>query len=137
MTIEIRRRPELEALIQEWMQSGAFQDVEDRTHAGAQGLFSAREEGPWSEGRGTSRYWRRTCGSDADFAIQRDKPRSPKRTRTYPRRCVLMAWLLDTNVLSELRRPIPNARVVDFIAGCPLDQAFCQRRHPRRDSIWH
>ena len=33
-----------------------------------------------------------------------------------------MAWLLDTNVLSELRRPIPNARVVDFIAGCPLDQ---------------
>lgn len=28
MTIEIRR-PELEALIQEWMQSGAFQDVED------------------------------------------------------------------------------------------------------------
>jgi hypothetical protein len=28
MTIEVRR-PELEALIQEWMKSGAFQDVED------------------------------------------------------------------------------------------------------------
>jgi|HubBroStandDraft_1064217.scaffolds.fasta_scaffold26168_3 hypothetical protein len=28
MTIEIRR-PELEALIHEWMKSGAFQDVED------------------------------------------------------------------------------------------------------------
>jgi len=28
MTIEIRR-PELEALIQEWMKSGAFRDVED------------------------------------------------------------------------------------------------------------
>jgi predicted nucleic acid-binding protein len=35
-----------------------------------------------------------------------------------------MAWLLDTNVLSELRRPIPNARVVDFVSGCPLDQLF-------------
>src|SRR5271170_7349899 len=33
-----------------------------------------------------------------------------------------MAWLLDTNVLSELRRPNPNARVVAFVAGCPLDQ---------------
>jgi predicted nucleic acid-binding protein len=33
-----------------------------------------------------------------------------------------MAWLLDTNVLSELRRPNPDARVVAFIAGCPLDQ---------------
>jgi hypothetical protein len=28
MTIEIRK-PELEALIREWMQSGAFEDVED------------------------------------------------------------------------------------------------------------
>jgi toxin FitB len=33
-----------------------------------------------------------------------------------------MAWLLDTNVLSELRRPNPDARVVAFIAGCPLGQ---------------
>jgi hypothetical protein len=33
-----------------------------------------------------------------------------------------MAWLLDTNVLSELRRPKPDARVVAFVAGRPLDQ---------------
>ncbi|SPE44330.1 Ribonuclease VapC [Candidatus Sulfotelmatobacter sp. SbA7] len=33
-----------------------------------------------------------------------------------------MAWLLDTNILSELRRPKPEQRVVAFVAGCPLDQ---------------
>jgi predicted nucleic acid-binding protein len=33
-----------------------------------------------------------------------------------------MAWLLDTNVLSELRRPRPHAPVVDFVAHCPLEQ---------------
>jgi len=33
-----------------------------------------------------------------------------------------MAWVLDTNVLSELRRPKPNQRVVAFVAGCPLDE---------------
>jgi toxin FitB len=35
-----------------------------------------------------------------------------------------MAWLFDTNVLSELRRPKPEPRVVDFVAGCPLDQLY-------------
>ena len=35
-----------------------------------------------------------------------------------------MAWLLDTNILSELRRPKPEPRVVDFVASCPLDQLY-------------
>jgi hypothetical protein len=35
-----------------------------------------------------------------------------------------MAWLLDTNVLSELRRPKPDARVVAFVAGRPLHQLY-------------
>jgi len=35
-----------------------------------------------------------------------------------------MAWLLDTNILSELRRPKPKPRVVDFVARCPLDQLY-------------
>jgi toxin FitB len=30
-------------------------------------------------------------------------------------------WLLDTNVLSELRRPRPDANVVAFITAQPLD----------------
>jgi toxin FitB len=30
-------------------------------------------------------------------------------------------WLLDTNVLSELRRPKPESKVVGFIASKPLD----------------
>jgi predicted nucleic acid-binding protein len=33
-------------------------------------------------------------------------------------------WLLDTNVISELRRPRPSARVRSFIAGQPLDDLF-------------
>jgi predicted nucleic acid-binding protein len=30
-------------------------------------------------------------------------------------------WLLDTNVLSELRRPRPEPKVVSFVAAQPLD----------------
>jgi hypothetical protein len=30
-------------------------------------------------------------------------------------------WLLDTNVLSELRRPRPERKVVSFVAEQPLD----------------
>jgi len=33
-------------------------------------------------------------------------------------------WLLDTNVLSELRRPRPQKKVVNFIQGCSLDQLY-------------
>jgi toxin FitB len=33
-------------------------------------------------------------------------------------------WLLDTNILSELRRPKPNPNVVAFVAAKPLDLLF-------------
>jgi hypothetical protein len=33
-------------------------------------------------------------------------------------------WLLDTNILSELRRPRPNAKVVEFVASKPLDLLY-------------
>ncbi len=33
-------------------------------------------------------------------------------------------WLLDTNVISELRRPRPEPRVVAFVAAQALDQLF-------------
>ena len=32
--------------------------------------------------------------------------------------------MLDTNVLSELRRPKPNARVTEFVARQPLDLLY-------------
>ena len=32
-----------------------------------------------------------------------------------------MSYLLDTNVVSELRRPQPEPRVLEFIAAIPLD----------------
>jgi toxin FitB len=33
-------------------------------------------------------------------------------------------WLLDTNVISELRRPRPDARVRAFVAAQPLEDLF-------------
>jgi toxin FitB len=33
-------------------------------------------------------------------------------------------WLLDTNILSELRRPKPSTKVVRFVASKPLDALF-------------
>jgi predicted nucleic acid-binding protein len=33
-------------------------------------------------------------------------------------------WLLDTNVLSEMRRPRPHRRVVAFVAEQPLDLLY-------------
>jgi toxin FitB len=36
----------------------------------------------------------------------------------------LTGWLLDTNILSELRRPRPELKVVNFIASKPLDLLF-------------
>lgn len=36
----------------------------------------------------------------------------------------MKGWLLDTNVISELRRARPNARVRAFVAAQPLEQLF-------------
>jgi toxin FitB len=34
------------------------------------------------------------------------------------------AWLLDTNVLSELRRPKPAQRVIAFVSAQPLENLY-------------
>ena len=36
----------------------------------------------------------------------------------------MTGWLLDTNVLSELRRPRPETKVVTFVAAQPLDLLY-------------
>lgn len=36
----------------------------------------------------------------------------------------MTGWLLDTNVLSELRRPRPEPKVVSFVAAQPLDLLY-------------
>lgn len=36
----------------------------------------------------------------------------------------MSGWLLDTNVLSELRRPRPNPNVAAFVASKPLDLLY-------------
>ena len=35
-----------------------------------------------------------------------------------------MAWLLDTNILSEIRKPRPEPKVVIFVSGTPLDELY-------------
>ena len=35
-----------------------------------------------------------------------------------------MAWLIDTNVLSELRKPRPEPKVVAFVSSLPLAEIF-------------
>ena len=36
----------------------------------------------------------------------------------------MSGWLLDTNIVSELRKPKPEPRVVRFVASRPLDSLF-------------
>lgn len=36
----------------------------------------------------------------------------------------MTGWLLDTNILSELRRARPDPRVVAFVASQPLDRLY-------------
>ena len=36
----------------------------------------------------------------------------------------MSGWLLDTNVISELRRPRPDAKVTHFIANQPFDLLY-------------
>jgi predicted nucleic acid-binding protein len=36
----------------------------------------------------------------------------------------LTSWLLDTNILSELRRSKPERKVIAFVAAQPLDRLF-------------
>ena len=36
----------------------------------------------------------------------------------------MTGWLLDTNILSELRRPKPEPKVLGFIAAQPLDRLY-------------
>jgi predicted nucleic acid-binding protein len=35
-----------------------------------------------------------------------------------------MAWLLDTNVLSEMRRLKPEPKVLTFVSSRPLEQLY-------------
>jgi predicted nucleic acid-binding protein len=35
-----------------------------------------------------------------------------------------MAWLLDTNVISELRKPKAEPKVLDFVSAAPLSTLY-------------
>ena len=103
MTIEITQ-PEVEALIQQRLQSGAFKSAEDVI------LHALRSSEP-----------DHLTGADLIHALQASPYRVSSRTfaRSSARTgChVLMAWLLDTNILSELRKPRPEPKVEAFIAA--------------------
>jgi hypothetical protein len=52
----------------------------------------------------------------------RDIDIEPRRERLPRARCeIVTGRLLDTNVLSKLRRPKPNQKVVAFVTSKPLD----------------
>ena len=36
----------------------------------------------------------------------------------------MSGWLIDTNVISELRRPRPSRKVVDFLENAPIGRLF-------------
>ncbi len=36
----------------------------------------------------------------------------------------MTGWLLDTNILSELRRPRPEPKIIAFVAAQPLDLLY-------------
>lgn len=36
----------------------------------------------------------------------------------------MTGWLLDTNILSEIRKPRPEPKVLAFVASQPLDELF-------------
>src|SRR5262249_43529629 len=61
----------------------------------------------------------------ARFAASRCRDRcdAPRRHAGAGREAV-SGWLVDTNVLSELRRPRASKRVQAFIAGQPLESLF-------------
>ena len=71
----------------------------------------------WAPGNKIDDFGFRFRAAQSGQNIRIEKPCQPP---TFGSRCyILMAWLLDTNVLSELRRPKPEPRVVDFVAKVP------------------
>ena len=57
--------------------------------------------------------------------IDLEPKRVPMPVRESPYNGVLVTgWLLDTNILSELRRPKPNRKVLTFVAAQPLDLLY-------------
>jgi prevent-host-death family protein len=55
---------------------------------------------------------------------QRHRSDSGARADARARRNRVTGWLLDTNILSELRRPKPEPKVIAFVAARPLDRLF-------------
>ena len=47
----------------------------------------------------------------------------------------MTGWLLDTNILSELRRPKPEAKVARLRRRPTARPALCQRRDARRNPL--
>src|SRR5260370_34747374 len=57
---------------------------------------------------------------DAGFAASRYRYRTQAHADARAQGFVVTGWLLDTNMLSELRRPRPERKVLAFVAAQPL-----------------
>jgi len=70
------------------------------------------------------------CGADLAASVR--EHRATSAADAGSRRRSVTAWLLDTNVLSELRRRRPHRKVVAFVAEQPLDLLYVSTgRSPR------
>ena len=47
----------------------------------------------------------------------------------------MKGYLLDTNILSELRRPRPEAKVVAFVSEQPLEDLFLALSHSQKSAL--
>jgi toxin FitB len=68
----------------------------------------------------------RPCDADGkprlDPSDRRGVP--PERRHDLPEKLLMTGWLLDTNILSELRKNKPEPLVVEFVQAQPLDLLF-------------
>src|SRR6202040_2374819 len=60
----------------------------------------------------------------AGFPASRYRDRAEARADAGPPGRLVTGWLLDPNVLSELRRPKRERKVLEFVGGQPLDLLY-------------
>ncbi len=114
-----------------------FRELVRSTRSSGPQTLTPHDQGRGGGGRCTNVQARagRGHGSAVDRCIaaiaasrHRDRAGAPAhahaRARTRARYFFVSGRLLDTNVISELRRPWPNARVVAFVAAQPLQTLF-------------
>ena len=117
MTIQITK-PEVEALINERLQTGRFKDAEDVVFQALQSSPPTAAATPATRRAARERY----CGALCAIA----RPQSGFRPQPIYRTTggLVNGYLLDTNVPSEFSRDRPEPRVVQWLKTQPATTLF-------------